>query len=394
MTDRAPCLNARLACALAVLAAGAMSASARVARAQPAGSGAGAGAGGASDAPDAVHDQEAEDLIRQGLELREKTEDEAALRMFRKAYDLARSGRARALVQVALAEQALGRWSDAEAHLNEALRHESEPWIVHNRKLLEQALVEIQDHLGWLQLSGGVAGAEIRINGQAVGVLPLAAPLRVPNGSVALEAHAAGYLPILRTVIVPGRGLAREQLVFVSIGGPDTRDGDVSSRPGGGGPGSHGGDVSGGPGSDQPPVSTPASGLGGRRIAGLALGAAGVVALAGGITFHVVREGRAADFNDHNCTVASGKVSGPTDCASRYDDVLLARDLAIAGYVGAAVLGGVGAFLFFGGRSDGAGSAAFAIYSSGRRSPSRSAAPMASVQPRATSSLNTFLISW
>src|SRR5437763_4760244 len=119
-----------------------------------------------------------EALIKRGLELREKGDDEAALREFRRAHELSRSGRA--LAQVALAEQALGHWVDAEAHLTEAMRRDREPWIARNMRLLRQALADIQSHLGSLELSGAAGGAEVLINGARAGTLPLGAALRVP----------------------------------------------------------------------------------------------------------------------------------------------------------------------------------------------------------------------
>ena len=50
----------------------------------------------------------AEHLIKQGVELRAKGKDAEALVLFQKAY--AATPSPRALAQIALAEQALGRW--------------------------------------------------------------------------------------------------------------------------------------------------------------------------------------------------------------------------------------------------------------------------------------------
>jgi hypothetical protein len=65
----------------------------------------------------AAPDDEA--LIKQGLERRKRGDDEGALRLFEEAARLSRTGRA--MAQIALAEQALGRWADAEVHMVEAL---------------------------------------------------------------------------------------------------------------------------------------------------------------------------------------------------------------------------------------------------------------------------------
>jgi hypothetical protein len=166
----------------------------------------------AQGAPNASASADAEALIDRGFELRQKGDDQAALVQFQDAYALSKS--ARALAQIALAEQALGHWADAEAHLAWALQQTDAPWITKNRALLEPALTEIQGHVGSLELTGGVVGAQVFLNGALAGTFPLQAPIRVPAGNVALEVHAPGYLPVVRTVIVQARGLARESVVM------------------------------------------------------------------------------------------------------------------------------------------------------------------------------------
>ena len=54
-------------------------------------------------------------LIRHGIELRKVHDDEGAAREFQKAYDQVHTPRAAG--QLGLAEQALGRWEDAERHV-------------------------------------------------------------------------------------------------------------------------------------------------------------------------------------------------------------------------------------------------------------------------------------
>ena len=157
-------------------------------------------------------------LIRKGLDLRQKGQDEAALQEFRRAYEASNSGRA--LAQIALAEQALGRWMEAASHLTAALTRTQEGWISHNKKHLNQALNDIQGHLGSLELPGEAKSGTVKVDGVQMAVLPLTGPLRVPAGSIALEVQSPGFLPIFRNVVVPARGLAREPLVFVAVAKP------------------------------------------------------------------------------------------------------------------------------------------------------------------------------
>ena len=315
----------------------------------------------ASDAGGSVSAQE-ESLIKHGLELREQHDDEGALAEFRRAYQLSKGGRAQA--QIALAEQALGRWVDAETHLTQALRHTDDRWIGRNEKLLRQSLANIQGHTGSLEIAGAVAGAEILINNEKVGTVPTS-PVLVPAGSVALEIRAPGYLPLIRTVMIPARGLAREQVVLVAAPATATATLDLPR-------------TREAPASTTTPVALPttisahpepalaAGGWSNRTKVGAGLTAVGAASLAVGIAYQILREQRAGAFNDHHCGVSGSLVTGPSDCSSRHDNIQSAQTIAIAGFVGAAVLGGVGTYLILSGGA-GAGDAQTARASTGLR---------------------------
>lgn len=158
-------------------------------------------------------------LIEEGVTLRERGQDDEALARFQRAYELAPSPQA--LVQIALAEQALGRWVDAHAHLTEALRAASDPWITDRRTVLEGALQQIQSRVGRLDLRDGVDGARVFINGAEAGTLPLTEPLTVPTGTVVLEVRAPGYVTLRRTLELRPGGMAREQVPLVPEGGSE-----------------------------------------------------------------------------------------------------------------------------------------------------------------------------
>jgi hypothetical protein len=265
-------------------------------------------------APDPAASEE--ELINRGIALREARNDAAALDAFRQAYNLKQD--ARALAQVALAEQALGRWVDAEADLTKAISRADDAWIQRNQVLLRQALAEIQGHLGTLELTGGVPGAEVLVNGIIAGTLPLTKPLRVNAGKVTLEVRAASYLPSAHTVTIPRQGTARETVALVPAALAATPSTSVGrSDP------------------DEKPGWRP------RTKVGLAVGAAAVVSAAVGTTFLFVRESRANDFNDAGC----GTAALTARCTSSRDDEKSAVTWAVTGLVGAAVLGGVSAYL-------------------------------------------------
>jgi tetratricopeptide (TPR) repeat protein len=159
-----------------------------------------------AQAADPAAAAEAERLIQQGVKLREQGQDAGALLLFERAYQLAPTPRA--LTQRALAEQALGSWVQAEAHLKEALAAPPDAWIGQYRDTLDRSLATIGDHLGTLQVNGGLPGAELRIDGQLVGTLPLSAPLRVVVGRSLLEVKLAGHYPVRREIAVKAASIS------------------------------------------------------------------------------------------------------------------------------------------------------------------------------------------
>jgi len=161
--------------------------------------------------------QSAEVLIQQGLDLRRQQRDEEALQRFQDAYNLNHS--AQALAQIALAEQALGRFVEAEIHLQQALAVQGDAWISTRQPQLQQALQQISSQLGTIQIQGGVPGAVVFVNGVERGTMPQAANLRVRAGSAVVEIRAQGYVPVQRTVNVLAGGTSRESIQLIAAAG-------------------------------------------------------------------------------------------------------------------------------------------------------------------------------
>jgi hypothetical protein len=179
---------------------------------------------------------EADGLIRHGIELRKAHDDEGAAREFQKAYDQVHTPRAAG--QLGLAEQALGRWEDAERHVGEALRAAGDSWVMKNRSILDEALGAIQGHLARIEVIGDPEGADVAVNGRMVGKLPLQEVVRVSAGEVEVELHASGYVPMQRTLTIVGGQYQRLvfHLVKVATAGEVspgvTVAGDQSPQPG------------------------------------------------------------------------------------------------------------------------------------------------------------------
>ena len=156
--------------------------------------------------------QDADALIEQGFVLRSTGQDGAALRVFRQAWEARHSPRA--MAQIGMAEQALGRWVEAETHLSEALSDDDDAWIHPRLRDLRAALVDIRRHVGRLEVQANVRGAEVVIDGRVVGTVPLAGVLHVGLGSVTFTVRAAGFAPVIRTITVEGRSPRTENVVL------------------------------------------------------------------------------------------------------------------------------------------------------------------------------------
>jgi hypothetical protein len=149
-----------------------------------------------------------ENLMRQGVELRQKGRDQAALPLFQRAYDLERSPRTAA--QLGLVEANMGYWLAAERHLDEALASPRHPWVFKVRPQLEQTLKVVRTSIGEIEVLGTPSGAEVLVNGKTEGTLPLGAPIRANEGMAQVVVRAPGFedKPVSLRVV----GGKREQL--------------------------------------------------------------------------------------------------------------------------------------------------------------------------------------
>lgn len=158
--------------------------------------------------------QEVDADIERGVQLRERGDDAGALAAFTAAWTRARTAQSRA--QMGLAALALGRWVDADAWLREALARDDDPWVIARRAVLLRAREDVATHLGTVEVLANVPDAEVLLDGAPAGRTPLAAPLRVPAGTVVVEVRAAGHHPIQRRVVVAAGQLSRESVTLVA----------------------------------------------------------------------------------------------------------------------------------------------------------------------------------
>jgi hypothetical protein len=306
--------------------------------------------------------EEPETLIRQGNELRRQGQDARAYGYFERAYELSHT--ARTAAQFGIASLAVNKLLEAEALLADALAKD-DPWVEANRPQLETSLATTHKRLGRVSITGTPPRTTVQAPKRRAQELPRDGVLWVIPGENALEIVAPGRPAITRTVTVAAGESTTLDLAPLFAGGAvvPPRSGADEHPP-------EGQDGAGGSTSsnDQPPPGAEPRIWTTRKKVGVALGATGVAALAVGVTFHILRESRAGAFNDDGCHSFDNMITGPADCQSRYDGVQTARNLAIAGYAGAALLGAAGAILFFtggGSSSSGASSATTAAVDHG-----------------------------
>jgi len=266
--------------------------------------------------PDAAPSSEAAQLIDRALDLREAGNDREALPLLQRAVSLDPSPRARA--QLALGQQALGEWVEAERGLASVLESRDDAWVQRNHPALEGALVTVRRQLGWLEVEANVPGAQVTLNGVSVGTLPLAGEIRVAAGVVPLKVLAPGYSPVVRLVQIAGGEHAREVLMLQ----PEAMVSPATAA--------------------RPDAPTPESG---KTLAWTVLVGSGV-ALTGGIVANVAREHSAAKWNDE--VTAYNQACQPQCPGARpsHGDVDLFTGLAVAGYGIGAALGVTSAVLF------------------------------------------------
>ena len=204
-----------------------------------------------------------ETLIRQGNELRRKGQDARAEGYFRRAYEIAPTPRTAA--QLGLAELALQDFLAAAAHLGDALRAK-DAWIDEHRSLLEQNLATAERHLARIELAGLPTGATCAIGDAPARPAPADGVVWIaPRTSVAIRIEAPQHQP--QTVRVSGEAGQKVRVAVALTPIPVEAPTPVERAPEPVAVAS------------PPPPALANDGAGrGLRVAGIAVGAAGVVA--------------------------------------------------------------------------------------------------------------------
>lgn len=266
--------------------------------------------------------------IAEALALRVAGRDAEALVILTRAWEATRSPRA--LAQMARAEQALGRWLDAEQHMTEALAAD-DPWIVARRASLDEERARVRSHLGRIELLGLPDGARVRIDGRGPYAVPFAEPAWSAVGAVLVEVEAPGCYAVARRVVVDAGATTRETITLVHVPTEPPRAPDPAVVA---------------PVAAPPPVVAPTpSGLS-RATLGVVGVTAGAAFVLGGIAAHITREVVVSDAASQGCGYdPSGRLVGPSACVDRVSTIDVATALTWTGYVLGAAFVGVGVAL-------------------------------------------------
>jgi hypothetical protein len=172
-------------------------------------------------------DPATEDLIQRGIALRRAAKDDAALAVFLEAEKRAPNS-VRILLHATTAAQGCGKWVVAHSYLRRASLYRTDPYYQRYRNAIRTVEDTVEQHVGQFRTLGAPAGAEVLLNGQRVGVLPMDEAVVVEVGAYELEVSKPGYFPLRRPVTVSGGGgLSQESVELSSM---DAVAGPLSSR--------------------------------------------------------------------------------------------------------------------------------------------------------------------
>ncbi len=291
----------------------------------------------AGAAPARAQQDEAERLIRGGIELRRQGQNLQALEYFQRSYRIFPTGRAAA--QLGFVEQSVGLSLEAEKHVAAALADESDVWVRRNKTAILTALSEIRAGLGRVIIETTPAGATVSINGVQVPNATEAQGVYVKPGANLIEASAGGFARGSATATVLAGTTERVTLRLDATSRSD-RAVPVPASASGSAP-----EVRPDPGAPtpvppwagSPPPEGALSGQpgSGRRAGGLALVSGGSVAVIGGIVSMLIASSKVAGIEED-----AGAERPYNEANGNYGTYKLLSRVLFAGGGGALLTGG------------------------------------------------------
>jgi hypothetical protein len=184
-----------------------------------------------SSSASAQESAEVEAILKRGIQLRRDGQDEAALAVFQEAETQAPNS-VRVLLHVATAAQAASKWLLADEYLKKADSHNNDPYYQRYKAEIEEVRNTTAQRVGHFRAVGEPSGAEVILNGQVVGTLPMENPKTLESGTYVLEVNKPGFYRLRRPISVPGGVLTRETVELNERTGADPAvDGSGSGAP-------------------------------------------------------------------------------------------------------------------------------------------------------------------
>ncbi len=267
-------------------------------------------------------DPQLESPIQEGIALRRAGNDEAALTLF---LNLERTNpdSIRVLLHITAAAQATGRWMMAYSYLRKASAHRNEPYFVRYRAAIKGIEDAITQHIGQFRVVGAPDGAEVRLNGELIGTLPMTDAKPIEVGQYILEVAKPGFYPLRGSVSIgPGSTLTQEAV--------ELHHGALASA-------SAVGSKSTGYSASTTRDTEPPSGWRARWVT-WTLGGATVASAATAAVALVYRNERADHWNSTGCL--DGTKTREQVCGGVRDDISLGQNVALGAGIAAVAFGG------------------------------------------------------
>jgi hypothetical protein len=263
-----------------------------------------------------------EALIQRGIQLRRTGDDEAALAVFLQAESEAPTS-VRVLLHVVTAAQAAGKWLMADEYMRRVNRDKEDAYYRRHRVSIEQVESAITQRVGQFQALGTPEGAEIRLNGEPIGKLPMAEPRSLETGTYVMEVASAGHYNLRRPISVTGGVLTRESVELRVRPADAPLDFTASG-------------AAGAARRDAPPKEWWQSSAVTWTLAGV-----GVLGLATAGGAAVVREREADKWNNESeCISNDAGVTREQACGNVHDNIELAEKVMIIGGITGVAFGG------------------------------------------------------
>jgi hypothetical protein len=326
-----------------------MSRTARLRRISSVVMGAGAVIAALSAAPAraATDAEQAEALIREGVQLRSRDNAAKALPLFEKAYQISRSPRTAA--QLGLCELELANYVGAESHLAEALTSPEHPWVAKNKATLKKSLETARANVGELLLTVTPADADVSLGPKLLDRAQVGAPVRLGKGPVDVEVRASGYATARETVTIAGGKREQRTYTLVREAAPSVASANGAGAAWAGAPASEPGGTVALVG-EAPPAQAGSQRT--KRLAAWITGGAAVAAAAFGTVEAISAAGKSSAFNDHTAIMGGvsyhdcGTANLSPACKGLKDDYDSALRLSIIGFVAAGALAATSSVLF------------------------------------------------